>query len=126
MGRRVVVRPEVGAGGELVQVVRHREDEQLLLGGEGAVDQRPVDAGRSGDLVDRRILHAALVEQPARHLDDGALARPAASACRASRDSHVRSVSGCVTVVYSSLWWWACGDRSKSTRSFSTGTTSAA
>src|SRR3954447_3594801 len=126
MGRRVVVRPEAGAGGQLVQVVRHREDEQLLLGGERAVDQRPVDAGRSGDLVDRRVLQATLVEQPPRDLDDGALARPAASSRRASRDSHWRSVSGCVTVVYSPLWWCGCGDRSKSTRSCSTGTTSAA
>ena len=43
-----------------------REDEQLLLGGEHAVDQRLVDADRAGDLVDRRVLEAPLVEHRAR------------------------------------------------------------
>ena len=64
--------------GELVQVVGDRQDEELLLGGEVAVDQAAGDADGLGDLLDRRVLHAALVEQRAGRGDELALARPGA------------------------------------------------
>ena len=51
---------------ELGQVVRDGQDEELLLGGEVAVDEPAGDPDGPGDLLDRRVLHAALVEQRAR------------------------------------------------------------
>jgi hypothetical protein len=63
---------------QLAQVVGHRQDEQLLLGGEVAVDQPARDPHVAGDLLDRGVLHAALVEQRPRCRDQIALARAAA------------------------------------------------
>ncbi len=61
---------------QLAQVACDREHEELLLGGEVAVDQRAVDAHGAGDLVDRRVLDPALVEEGTRRADDVLLAGP--------------------------------------------------
>src|SRR5205823_1859528 len=64
---------------------------QLLLGLEVAVDDGLVDADRLGDLLHRRVLQPALVEQAAGRIDDLALAtaasRRSAGLCR----SHARN-----------------------------------
>ena len=62
---------------ELGEVVGDREDEQLLLGGELPVDQPARDADGARDLLDRRVEHAALVEQRAGRRDQVALPFPA-------------------------------------------------
>ena len=67
---------------EIGQVAGQREHEQLLLGGEVAVDQRLVDAHRARDVLDRRVLQAAFVEQQARRGEDLALALAPCSAAR--------------------------------------------
>jgi hypothetical protein len=82
-------------GGELGEVVRDREHEQLLLGGEAAVDQPAGDARGARDLLDRRVLHAALVEQRPRDLHEVALAL--AGALRRGRAGRHENAS--VTVV---------------------------
>ena len=63
-----------------------------------AVDQPARDAGRARDLLDRRVLHAALVEQRAGDLDEVALARSGArfaSACERKCDSRSQRWLGC-------------------------------
>jgi hypothetical protein len=62
--------------GELVEVVDHRRDEELLLRGERAVDQRAVDPRRPGDGVDPGVLEPPLVEERAGDPDELALAVP--------------------------------------------------
>ena len=67
--RRRVLAPRGGRGQhalELVEVVRDGQDEELLLGREVAIDEAAGDAHRPRDLLDRRVLHAALVEQRSR------------------------------------------------------------
>src|SRR5664280_2133129 len=59
-----------GARLQLGEVVGERQQEDLLLGFKGAIDQRLVQAGRTGDLVDRRAAPTALVEQGAGGGDD--------------------------------------------------------
>src|SRR5205807_706713 len=67
---------------QLRKVVRDRQDEELLLGGEVPVDQGLVDPDRTGDLLHRGILHATLVEERTRRLDDFTLAlAPGVRAC---------------------------------------------
>ena len=66
--------PRLELAGELVEVVGDREDVELLLRGELAVDQPARDADRLGDLLDRRVQHAALVEQRPRGRHQLALA----------------------------------------------------
>ena len=69
---------------ELVEVADEGEREELLLAGEVAVDDRPVDADGLGDVLDLRVPHPALVEQRAGGRDDLLLtgARRAAAAER--------------------------------------------
>jgi hypothetical protein len=57
-------------GVELGEVVGDGEHEQLLLRGEVSVDQPAGDPRRLRDLLDRSLLHAALVEQGPGGLDE--------------------------------------------------------
>src|SRR5439155_15983248 len=68
---RAVLREAVA---QLAQVADQHEDEQLLLGGDVAVDERLVDPDRPRDAVDRRLLDALLVEEQSGRGDDLALA----------------------------------------------------
>ena len=61
---------------QLVEVLHQREAEELLLAGEVAVDDRPVDADGPGDVLDLGVADAALVEEPAGRGDDLGLAEP--------------------------------------------------
>ena len=79
--------------------MRHREHEQLLLGGEVPVDQRLVDADGARDVLHRRILHAALVEEGAGRLDDLAFALTPSGRPRASSRGRGRSHSTAVRHV---------------------------
>ncbi len=59
---------------ELRQVVGHRQDVELLLGGELAVDEAAGDPDGARDVLDGRVLHPVLVEQRACRGDQLALA----------------------------------------------------
>jgi hypothetical protein len=63
---------------ELVEVAHQGQREQLLLAGEVAVDDRPVDPDGPCDVLDLRLGHAPRVEQPAGGGEDRGLPGPTA------------------------------------------------
>ena len=91
--RRSVAVVAVGERGpQLVEVADQGQREQLLLAGEVAVDDRPVDPDRPGDVLDLGVADAALVEEGRRGLEDlplalaggGRAAEPTASGAASS------------------------------------------
>ena len=89
------------AGVDLGQVAGDREDEQLLLGGEMAVDQGLVDPHPAGDAVDPGVLHAALVEEVAGGVDDLALARAPGRGARSDKGGREKCNPPCNRCLHS-------------------------
>ncbi len=85
---------------DLGQVARRGQGEQLLLGGEVAVDDGLVDPHAARDPVDPGVLHPALVEQGPGGVDDLTLTGATGKGTRTSGSSHAQTVTGRVTFVY--------------------------
>jgi hypothetical protein len=85
---------------DLSQVARGGEREQLLLGGEVAIDDGLVHPHAAGDAVDPGVLHPTLVEQRAGRVHNPALARAPGGGARLWGAGHGQTVTDGVTSGY--------------------------